>query len=161
MVMVKKNSGKNKGTSEVEVLPQKKKKYFSGVGRRKLAVARVRIFPAGSKKQNAAKEYEISINEKPHIDYFCLSNLKEIVASPLNSAGLKLVFNISVKVRGGGIKSQAEAVRLGLSRALVKYDENLKKTFRNLGYLTRDARIVERKKAGLKKARRAPQWKKR
>lgn len=159
--MVKKNPRKNKGASEAGVSPPKKEKYFSGIGRRKLAVARVRIFSTGPKKQNAAKEYEISINEKPYTDYFCLPSLKEIVVSPLNSAGLKLVLAISIKVRGGGIKSQAEAVRLGLSRALVKYDENLKKTFRDLGYLTRDARIVERKKAGLKKARRAPQWKKR
>lgn len=138
-----------------------KEKYFSGVGRRKLAVARVRVFYLGSKEQETAKEHDISVNNKSYNEYFKLPDLREIVALPLKSAGQNASFVVSVKVRGGGMRGQAEAIRLGIVRALVLYDENLRKSFRDLGYLTRDARVVERKKAGLKKARRAPQWKKR
>jgi small subunit ribosomal protein S9 len=136
--------------------------YYSGVGRRKSAVARVRVFLNESKTEKAAgQSANISINEKPYVEFFCVPELREIVISPLKLSGEKNNLKISVRVRGGGTRGQAEAVRLGIARALVAIDGSLRKTLRDIGYLTRDARITERKKAGLKKARRAPQWKKR
>lgn len=141
------------------VKEKKNRKYFSGIGRRKLAVARVRIFENGPK--SGKSEMKIEINEKPYEEYFTLSDLRETVVSPIKACGEEGKGAVSVRVRGGGIKGQAEAVRLGIARALVALDENFRKPLRDLGFLTRDDRVVERKKAGLKKARRAPQWKKR
>jgi len=136
-----------------EVKPAEK--YFSAVGKRKTSVAQIRIYK--SKKS----EPEIAINGREFSNYFPVARLQSLVMSPLAAAGQSSTFNISVKVSGGGVNSQAEAVRLGISRALVKMDETLRKQLKDLGFLTRDSRIVERKKPGLKKARRAPQWAKR
>lgn len=130
-------------------------KYFFAIGKRKTSVAQVRIYKA--KKSEA----EIIINGKDIALYFPLARLVSLIQSPLAGAGQDKIFDISVRVRGGGVNSQAEAIRLGIARALVKYDETLRKSLKDLGFLTRDARIVERKKPGLKKARRAPQWAKR
>jgi len=153
---------KNKRTtsdeSESEMKGEEAKEvsnYFYGIGKRKTSIAQIRIYP-GSGNQS-----EIFVNERKMEDYFSISRLKDIVKSPLTISGQDKKFNVKIKVNGGGINSQAEAIRLGISRALVKFDSELKKPLRDKGYVTRDARKVERKKPGLKKARRAPQWAKR
>ena len=132
------------------------KKYFEGIGRRKSAVARVRFYPAG-------KGGVFGVNGKDSKEYFVIQRYKTNAVAPLSilDSGAKKDAEVSVKVNGGGIMSQAEAVSVGLARALVKFDGELKERLRTAGYLTRDPRKVERKKPGLKKARRAPQWKKR
>ncbi len=122
------------------------------VGRRKTAAARIRIKPGTG---------EIIVNNKDWKKYFPSSEYQTIILSPLQSVGKLKSFDFSVKVAGGGMKGQAEALQLGISRALASYDEELKKTLKSLGYLTRDPRAKERKKPGLKRARRAPQWSKR
>jgi small subunit ribosomal protein S9 len=126
-------------------------RYIEAVGRRKTAVARVRLFKG---------EGGVSVGEKTLAAYFPGKQLQEIVTSPFDKLNMSQ-FDVTATVQGGGIHAQAEAIRLGIARALVKGDESLKKQLRTLGYLTRDARAVERKKPGLKKARRAPQWSKR
>ena len=134
------------------------KKYFQGIGRRKRSVAQVRIYFDNNKASSAE---DFLINDKCLKSYFPLAELRDIPVSPLKAVNKLDSFKVSVKVKGGGLRGQAEAIRLGVSRALVSYDEEFKRTLGDLGYLTRDARMVERKKAGLKKARRAPQWQKR
>ncbi len=148
---------KKQVTSENEMIvdkEEKKEKYFYAVGKRKTAVAQVRIYPT-------KKPAEMSINDKKSSDFFSIERFFEVVKAPLVLTGQNDKFNVTVKVSGGGINAQAEAIRLGISRALIGFDEGLRKTLRDCGFLTRDSRIVERKKAGLKKARRAPQWAKR
>ncbi|MDD3487134.1 MAG: 30S ribosomal protein S9 [Candidatus Moranbacteria bacterium] len=135
-------------------------KYFQAVGRRKVSVARVRLFDLSEEKSEGKKEANIEVNGADYKKYFPLSELREIVKAPLKAVSADIA-KITVQTRGGGIRGQAEATRLGISRALVVKDGELKKTLKDLGYLTRDARQVERKKSGLKKARRAPQFSKR
>ena len=130
----------------------KKKLQFWGTGRRKKAVARVRLMPGSG---------VIEVNKHSLDDYFGLETLKLIVNQPLvltESAG-KL--DIYVNVRGGGASGQAGAIRHGISRALIELDEAYKPALKKAGFLTRDPRMKERKKYGLKKARRAPQFSKR
>ena len=134
----------------------KKEVYFSGVGRRKTSVAQVRIF-----HDEKATDAEITINDRKMKDFFSIATHQAVMLNPLKMTGMHGKFRVSVVVRGGGITGQVEAISLGLARALVKFDETLKKTLRDNGLLTRDSRAVERKKPGLKKARRAPQWAKR
>lgn len=129
------------------------KDYIFAVGRRKTSVARVRLFQSG--------DGSIIVNEKDYKIYFPHFEYNESVLAPLKSVGKEAVFNISAKVHGGGTRGQADAVRHGISRALIKYDEALRKTLKPLGYLRRDPREKERKKPGLKRARRAPQFSKR
>ena len=130
-------------------------KYFYATGRRKSAIAKVRLY-------ENSKENGILINDKEYNKYFANSSiLTKKVYSPLELFGLGEKFRISVKVSGGGPNGQAEAIRLGIARALLVFNEEYKKDLRASEYLTRDPRKVERKKPGLKKARRAPQWKKR
>lgn len=133
-----------------------KNKYIEGVGRRKTAVARVRFFTGGSAGQ-------FLVNGKDYKEYFEVERYRLMAAAPLKvlDSDTRKKAGIEVKVRGGGIMAQAESVTLGLARALVKLNEDYKKELRVLGFLTRDPRKVERKKFGLKKARRAPQWRKR
>ncbi len=138
----------NKTTTKTRLTANR---YIEGVGRRKTSVARVRI----SKGKG-----EITVQGKPLAQYFQLPRLQEIVAAPFSKLQLT-EFDVTARVQGGGINAQAEAVRLGIARALVIKDEELKKKLRAFGFLTRDPRAVERKKYGLKKARRAPQWSKR
>lgn len=130
-----------------------KERYFEAVGRRKTAVARVRIFirPNG----------DFVINEKDCRLYFPLVHQQQTIFSPLEKTKLKEKMGVMVKVFGGGFNAQAEAIRHGLARALILYKEGLKSVLKSAGYLKRDPRMVERKKFGLKKARRAPQWAKR
>lgn len=135
-----------------------KEKFFQGLGRRKTSVAQVRIFPV-SKKISAPND--ILINGRAFSVFFTIAEMQDIVTAPMRALDLGGSFRVEVKVKGGGIHGQAEAVRLGIARAVKKYDEKYTKTLRDLGFLTRDARKVERKKPGLKKARRAPQWQKR
>lgn len=130
--------------------------YFYAVGRRKSSVAQVRLF-----KAEKATENDIIINDKKLKDYFPIAALQNNLMGPLKAVGMQDSFRATVIVRGGGITGQTEAIRLGIARALVKFDGELKKTLKTLGFMTRDAREVERKKAGLKKARKAPQWAKR
>lgn len=122
------------------------------VGRRKTAAARVRIQPGTG---------IITVNNKPFTVYFPIAFWQEKVVAPLVVAAREKGFDISIKVVGGGTNSQAEAVRHGIARALVKWDETFKPILRAEGFMTRDPRAKERKKFGLHKARRAHQWRKR
>lgn len=124
--------------------------YYFGTGRRKNAIAQVRVTTGTGKIFNAKKE-----NEK-----LSDAELQEIT-EPLKILSLEKKFDVSYIVSGGGVKSQAEAIRLGIARAISKTDEELEKTLKKSNLLTRDPREKERKKPGLKKARRAPQWAKR
>ena len=126
--------------------------YFYGTGRRKKSVARVRVY-AGTGK--------ITINDRDFDDYFGLETLKLIVRQPLTLTGTEGKFDIVCKVAGGGVTGQAGAIRHGLSRALLQYAESLRPVLKKAGFLTRDPRMKERKKYGLKAARRAPQFSKR
>ena len=128
------------------------KAYFYGTGRRKKSVARVRVY-AGTGK--------ITINDRDIDDYFGLETLKLIVRQPLALTGTTEKFDIVCRVNGGGVTGQAGAIRHGLSRALLQYDEELRPLLKKAGFLTRDPRMKERKKYGLKGARRAPQFSKR
>jgi small subunit ribosomal protein S9 len=142
----KKNVGSEAGLSG---------KYYYAVGKRKTSVAQVRIYAVDKESRGSV------VNGKDVKEYFTIERHAEAVFAPLAAAGLAEKFDVSVKVNGGGIMGQAEAARLGVARAIVVFDENLKKTLKDLGFLTRDARIVERKKPGKRKARRSPQWAKR
>ncbi|MBD3299894.1 MAG: 30S ribosomal protein S9 [Candidatus Moranbacteria bacterium] len=132
----------------------KQNKYFQAVGRRKTSIASVRI------SSIKGKDHEITVNAKPLDKYFPVYELHEIVRQPLDVVK-NTPFKISIKAQGGGARGQSEASRLGLARALTKFNQDLKKELKDRGYLTRDDRMVERKKPGLKKARRAPQFSKR
>lgn len=132
---------------------KKSPKYWEAVGRRKTAIARVRLWNTG--KQG------IIVNDKKIEEYFCKPALSETALAPLKIVDLISRFGISIKVRGGGISGQSEAVRHGIARALIKFEPPLRKDMRRQGFLTRDPRAKERKKPGLKRARRAPQWQKR
>lgn len=127
--------------------------YYEGVGRRKTATARVRLYTAGSGR--------FIVNDKPMPEYFVREGDLSRVLEPLKAVGMKDRFSISAKVRGGGITGQAGAVQLGIARALLKVDPELRPVLRKGGFLTRDARVKERKKPGLKRARKAPQYTKR
>ena len=127
--------------------------YYYGRGRRKTSSAQVRVFP---KKQ----DFDFLVNNQKAEDYFDKSIQLNVILDPIKLSKLSN-YSISVKVRGGGKKAQAEAIRLGISRALVNMDKGLKTILKKSGFLTRDSREKERKKYGLKKARRAPQWSKR
>lgn len=131
-------------------------KYFAAVGRRKASVAQARLIAS-----EKAGENDVVVNDMKMKLYFPTLVMQSTFLAPLKGVGLQNKFKVSIKVSGGGKKGQVEAARLAISRSLVKFDEGFKKTLRGLGFLTRDARVVERKKPGLKKARRSPQWAKR
>ena len=126
--------------------------YFYGTGRRKESVARVRIY-AGTGK--------VTVNDRDIDDYFGLDTLKLIVNQPLVLTDTKEKFDIVCRVNGGGVSGQAGAIRHGIARALLQYDESLRPALKKAGFLTRHPRMKERKKYGLKAARRAPQFSKR
>ncbi|MBC8610469.1 30S ribosomal protein S9 [uncultured Ruminococcus sp.] len=128
------------------------KPYFYGTGRRKSSVARVRVY---------AGTGSITINGRDIDEYFGLETLKLIVRQPLNLTDTLGKFDIVCNVSGGGVTGQAGAIRHGLSRALLQYSEELRPALKKAGFLTRDPRMKERKKYGLKAARRAPQFSKR
>jgi len=128
------------------------KTYFYGTGRRKHSVARVRLYPGAGK---------ITINDRDIDDYFGLETLKLIVRQPLELTQTTPKFDVFIRVAGGGVTGQAGAIRHGISRALLVYDAELRPSLKKAGFLTRDPRMKERKKYGLKAARRAPQFSKR
>ena len=145
-------------------------KYYEAVGRRKSAMARVRIYTkksadlnGGETSENGADEKAmITVNGNDYTDYFHRdTELQNIAEAPLKKLKSVNRFKATVKVSGGGIHGQAEAIRHGLARALVLFDPNFAKKLKKSGYLTRDSREKERRKYGLKKARKAPQWAKR
>jgi small subunit ribosomal protein S9 len=129
------------------------KKYFEAIGRRKTSIARVRIFPQG--------ERAIIVNGKPLENYFPTLETRQTILSPFQKMDIMDKFGVSVLVKGGGITSQSEAIRHGIANALILFNPEFRKTLKSAGYLTRDSRMRERKKFGLKRARRAPQWQKR
>ena len=128
------------------------KPYFYGTGRRKSSVARVRVYNGTGK---------ITINDRDIDDYFGLETLKLIVRQPLALTNTAEKFDIVCRVNGGGVTGQAGAIRHGVARALLQYDAELRAELKKAGFLTRDPRMKERKKYGLKGARRAPQFSKR
>ena len=127
-------------------------KIYLGTGRRKSSTARVRI-QSGSGS--------ITVNSRPLDEYFGRETARMVVRQPLTLLDMEQTFDIQVNVNGGGGSGQAGAIRHGIARALVEYDENLRPSLRKAGFLTRDARQVERKKVGLHKARKRPQFSKR
>ena len=127
--------------------------YFYGTGRRKSSVARVRVYANGTGK--------ITINNRDIDDYFGLETLKLIVRQPMELTGTSGKLDIICTVAGGGVTGQAGAIRHGVARALIQYDAELRGELKKAGFLTRDPRMKERKKYGLKGARRAPQFSKR
>lgn len=131
----------------------KKKLQYWGTGRRKKAVARVRLIPAG--------DGTITINKKSLDEYFGLDTLKFIVRQPIELLGVSAKYDVIVNVTGGGYTGQAGAIRHGIARALLTAEEGSRSALKKEGFLTRDSRMKERKKYGLKKARRAPQFSKR
>jgi len=132
------------------------KTYVYAVGRRKTAVAQVRLYP----NEEAGNAVAL-VNKKAIREYFGTEALEAMALSPLKLVGLESAFEVSVVVRGGGLHGQADAIKLGIARSLIKHDVLLRAILKSAGMLTRDARAVERKKPGLKKARRSPQWAKR
>ena len=131
----------------------KKKIQFWGTGRRKKAIARVRLIPGGNGT--------IVINDRAFEDYFPQGTLQYIVKQPIVLLDVEAKYDIIVNVIGGGYTGQAGAIRLGVARALLEAEENSRPALKTAGFLTRDPRSKERKKYGLKKARRAPQFSKR
>ena len=130
-----------------------KTKYFEAVGRRKTAIARARITPAA--KQS------ITVNDKDFTEYFVTKEMQMIAEAAFVQSKLAQKFKVSAILTGGGIHSQAEALRHAISRSLLDYDIELRKKLKKLGFLKRDPRAKERRKFGLKKARKSPQWSKR
>ncbi len=127
--------------------------YYEGIGRRKAATARVRIFPGGTGN--------LIINDKDGREYLPRAGDVEILLEPLSKIGQESNYDISVRVMGGGISGQRDAIRLGIARALLKVDPDLRATLKESKFLTRDPRVKERKKPGLKRARKAPTYTKR
>ena len=129
---------------------ESKRKYFYGTGRRKSSVARVRVYENGTGS--------ITINGRDIEEYFGLETLKMVVRQPLNTSGVVGKVDIVATVTGGGVSGQAGALRHGISRALLQMDPEFRPALKAAGFLTRDPRMKERKKYGLKAARRAPQF---
>lgn len=127
--------------------------YYEGIGRRKAASARVRLVPGGTGN--------LVINDKDGRDYLPREGDVEIIFEPLTKIGQESSYDVSVHVNGGGISGQRDAIKLGVARALLKIDPELRPALREEGFLTRDSRVKERKKPGLKRARKAPTYTKR
>ncbi len=145
-------------TKEDFVAPQiGEGKYLEGIGRRKRAVARVRIW---DDKDNTT-ELNILVNGRSYLDYFKNIEFQKIVSAPLRKLKIYRGYKVTCWVRGGGLRGQAEAIRLGLSRALILLNPEWRSKFKKAGFLTRDPREVERKKYGKRKARKEEQWQKR
>lgn len=143
-----------KSTKKVtKKIPANKNVEYSATGRRKDSIARVRIVPNG--------KGQFVINKQNIDDYFKLGVYKLVANQPFEVTNTIGKYDVVVNVHGGGLSGQAGAIRHGVARALVKADESLKSDIKKAGFLTRDARVKERKKCGLKKARKAPQFRKR
>jgi len=137
---------------------KKSKRYFEATGRRKSAVARVRLFTIKPFKED---EGRVTVNGKFYKQYFPTMELQQIIEGALRKLKSLNRFEVIAKVNGGGIRSQSEAIRHGLARTLILFNIDFRKKLKKAGYLKRDPRVKERKKYGLKSARRAPQWAKR
>lgn len=133
--------------------PVKAEKYFEAKGRRKTSVARVRLF--------SSSQPSFLVNDKKLEIYFPTKEMHHLIEEPLRNLKTLGKFKVSAKIKGGGIHSQAEALRHGISRALIKFNADFRKPLKKSGFLKRDPRMKERRKFGLKKARKAPQWSKR
>ncbi len=133
--------------------PVKKERYTEAIGRRKTAIARVRLYPAGN-------ENSIVVNDRPLGVYFPLKKHQDVVRAPFHALSVEH-YKVTVLATGGGTSAQAEAVRLGIARVLVAGTPAVRPQLKALGYMKRDPRMVERKKPGLRKARRPQQWRKR
>ena len=151
MAEVKETTAKTKKVAKK--IPANKNVEYSATGRRKDSVARVRIMPNG--------KGQFVINKKNIEEYFNLGVYRLVANQPFEITGTMGKYDVVVNVHGGGLSGQAGAIRHGIARALVKADESLKTEIKKAGFLTRDARVKERKKYGLKKARKAPQFRKR
>ncbi len=138
-----------------------KEKYYESVGRRKVAIARIRIYTKKSTDTITEDHALITVNNKDYRKYFEDKNLQLVVEAPLRKLKSLTRFKVTAIVHGGGIAGQAGAVRHGIARALTDFDLNFKKKLKKAGFLTRDPRAKERRKYGLKKARKSPQWSKR
>lgn len=149
----KKEESETPAVHNAEKEAVKLNRYFEAIGRRKTAIARVRLFTKGEK--------QFLVNGKPYQEYFFIKHNQEVATSSMNKMKCLDKFRVTALVRGGGQNAQAEAIRHGTARALVNFNINFKKRLRKVGYLTRDPRMRERKKFGLKRARKAPQWAKR
>lgn len=161
VVVTKKEAATPKMPAEKETIPlpsattvpEENGRYWEAVGRRKTAIARVRLFTRGEKG--------MWVNGKEYQNYFQYPGLSLIPEDPLKKMKSFERFRVNAHVSGGGKHAQAEALRHGISRALVKFNQDFRKRLKRAGFLTRDSRMKERKKFGLKGARRAPQWQKR
>lgn len=155
----KKEGEEDKPIEEIENLPTiGKNKYVEAIGRRKESIARVRVFDSGEKDDRV----KIFINDKYYEDYFNnLVYLKKLADAPLRKLKIFGAYKITAKVKGGGLRGQADALKLGIARCLIKINPEWRLRLKKSGLLTRDPREKERKKYGLKKARKAPQWHKR
>lgn len=131
---------------------KKDARYIEAVGRRKTSVARVRLYPDGE---------GIAVNDREYKDYFPTEDMQKIAEDAFRKTRPETRFAVSAKIKGGGIHSQSEALRHGIARALIQFDVELRTKLKKPGYLKRDPRVKERRKFGLKKARRAPQFAKR
>ncbi len=154
----KEHTTKEKTKAPVRAKPpvsKVKEKYIEAIGRRKTAIARVRVYTSEPKKGS----YHIEINGVSFEKYFPSAKHRISVCAPFSS--IEVSYNTTVLAKGGGVGAQAEAVRLGISRALVEMSPEYRSKFKSLGYLRRDPRMVERKKYGSRKARRPQQWRKR
>jgi small subunit ribosomal protein S9 len=136
-------------------------KYYENVGRRKNAIARVRLYTRKSTDSIKDEKALITVNGKNYTEYFTDGNLQLVVESPLRKLKSMGRFKATVEVSGGGLSGQAGAIRHGLSRALTVFDNNFRKKLKKAMYLKRDPRVKERRKYGLKKARKGPRWAKR
>jgi small subunit ribosomal protein S9 len=136
-------------------------KYYETVGRRKESIARVRLFTKKSTDVAGEEQAIVTVNQKSYTEYFSDVNLQHVVESPLRKLKSLNRFKATVIVHGGGIAGQAGAIKHGISRALELFDGNFRKKLKKSGFLTRDSRAKERRKYGLKKARKAGQWSKR
>jgi len=150
--MVDKGENLIKGETEIHQ-PKLKGKFISAMGHRKTSIAKIRLYEKG--------DGLMTVNGMPADKYFKEEDLFSIINQPVKQAGLIKDINLSIVVSGGGRKGQAEAVRHGITMALLKLNPELRPALKARGFITRDARKKERKKPGLKKARRAPQWAKR
>ncbi|MEA3463791.1 MAG: 30S ribosomal protein S9 [Patescibacteria group bacterium] len=140
-------------SKKADELPEFRGRFIPALGKRKTAVAQIRLYKNG--------KGVIVINQQKISQYFSVLLFRTIVSQPLKLSGHLRDLDFSILVKGGGKKAQAEAIRHGIARALIQFDKELKSGLKTKGWLTRDARKKERKKPGLKKARRAPQWSKR
>lgn len=136
-------------------------KYYESVGRRKESIARIRLYTKKASDVSGEEKALVMVNKKPYTEYFTDVHLQHVVESPLRKLKSLNRFKATALVNGGGLAGQAGAIKHGISRSLELFDANFRKKLKKSGFLTRDSRAKERRKYGLKKARKSPQWNKR